>query len=101
MPTIFNQKEMKYKIGWKKFFIKFCFPLFPVKITSSIYLMVFLGALFGLRLVLGLFGVPVVGLGFKISFAWLPIYICGFFYGPIVGLIFGAVMDTVSFFVFG
>ncbi|MGL4950787.1 MAG: hypothetical protein ACRC4M_03075 [Mycoplasma sp.] len=68
---------------------------------SSIYLITFLGLLFGMRLVLGLFGVPIVGLGFKISFAWLPIYICGFFYGPVIGLIFGVVMDTVSFAIFG
>ncbi|MGL4948679.1 MAG: hypothetical protein ACRC42_04885 [Mycoplasma sp.] len=50
---------------------------------------------------MGLFSVPVVGFGFKISFAWMPLYICGFFYGPVFGMFFGAAMDTLSFLVFG
>lgn len=54
-----------------------------------------------LRLILGTFSVAVVPFGFNLSFAWLSIYICGFFYGPIIGLAFGAIMDTISFFLFG
>lgn len=101
MSFIYKNIELKEKYSLKRIVLKFLFPLFPVKTLSSIYLMCFLGALFALRLVLGLFSVPIVPFGFKVSFAWLPVYICGFFYGPVIGLLFGIIMDTTSFLIFG
>ncbi len=54
-----------------------------------------------LRIVLQYLSIPVVAFGFKISIAWLPIYVVGFFFGPVVGLVFGAFSDTLNFFLHG
>jgi uncharacterized membrane protein len=47
-----------------------------------------------------LFSIPIPGLVLNFSFAWLPIMILGWYYGPVYGLICGALMDTMIFLIF-
>lgn len=77
--------------------IKFLFPFYPVKIFKSVYLISFLASLVALRFVLVYLQLPVRPFGFSISFGWLPVYISGFFLGPIAGLLFGVVADSLAF----
>lgn len=91
------QKFNKINIPFKKLFLKFLFPLFPVKLVSSIFLITFLGILVAIRIIIGQFSIQIPIFGLAISFGWLPVYICGFFYGPIIGLFFGAACDSIAF----
>ena len=97
-----NKKEWKketFDIKPNLFFIvlKLLFPLFPIKLMSSVHLIVFMGALVAIRLILSQFSIPFLVFGFNISFAWLPVYVAGFFFGPIIGLLFGIAMDSLTF----
>ena len=55
----------------------------------------------GIRLVLGIFSVPIPMFGISLSFSWLPIYVVGWMYGPIIGFIFGLVSDTLAWVING
>ncbi len=81
-------------------FIKFLFPFWPVKIFKSITGICVLAALLGLSILLNLFKINITA-GITISFAWLPGIIIGWYFGPIVGLLMGALIDTINWLIFG
>ena len=81
-------------------FIKFLFPFWPVKIFKSITGICVLAALLGLSILLNLFKINITA-GITISFAWLPGIIIGWYFGPIVGLLMGALIDTVNWLIYG
>lgn len=47
-----------------------------------------------LRIILQVFSIKIPSVGMRISISWLPIYVVGFFFGPIIGIFFGAIADT-------
>ncbi len=81
-------------------FIKFLFPFWPVKIFKSITGICVLAALLGLSILLNLFKINITA-GITISFAWLPGIIIGWYFGPIVGLLMGALIDTINWLIYG
>ena len=81
-------------------FIKFLFPFWPVKIFKSITGICVLAALLGLSILLNLFKINIIA-GITISFAWLPGIIIGWYFGPIVGLLMGALIDTINWLIYG
>ena len=81
-------------------FIKFLFPFWPVKIFKSITGICVLAALLGLSIILNLFKINITA-GITISFAWLPGIIIGWYFGPIVGLLMGALIDTINWLIYG
>lgn len=81
-------------------FIKFLFPFWPVKIFKSITGICVLAALLGLSILLNLFKINITA-GVTISFAWLPGIIIGWYFGPIVGLLMGALIDTINWLIYG
>lgn len=81
-------------------FIKFLFPFWPVKIFKSITGICVLAALIGLSILLNLFKINITA-GITISFAWLPGIIIGWYFGPIVGLLMGALIDTINWLIYG
>ncbi len=81
-------------------FIKFLFPFWPVKIFKSIIGICVLAALLGLSILLNLFKINITA-GITISFAWLPGIIIGWYFGPIVGLLMGALIDTINWLIYG
>ncbi len=81
----------------RKKVIKFLFPFYPIKIFKSVYLITFIASLIAMRFVLIYLQIPIAAFGVTISFAWLPVYISGFFLGPIAGLLFGAAADTLGY----
>lgn len=82
--------------GLKDFF----FPIGGFKIFSSVKFITVLAILIALRIVLGIIGVPIAITTQKISFAWIPLMIMGWFFGPIFGFIFGAFTDTLTWLIF-
>ena len=82
--------------GLKNFF----FPIGGFKIFSSVKFITVLAILIALRIVLGVIGVPIAITTQKISFAWIPLMIMGWFFGPIFGFIFGAFTDTLTWLIF-
>ncbi len=77
--------------------LKFFFPLWPLKIFKNVHLITFLASMLALRFVLSYLSLPIRPFGFKISFAWLPIYVAGFFLGPVAGMLFGAACDSIGY----
>lgn len=80
--------------------LKFFFPFWPVKVFKTVTGICALAALLGLSILLNLFKVPIVS-GITISFAWLPGIIIGWYFGPIVGLMMGFVIDTINWLIYG
>lgn len=88
-------KKEKKLIVWR-----FFFPTYPYNVLRSVVLMIILAVLLALSLILSSLSIP-IGFGIAIGFAYLPIMIAGWFFGPIIGLIFGAVADTLSWLIHG
>ncbi len=86
---------MKFQESYK--FKQFLFPLFPHKVHRSTKLMMIIASLIAIRILLGYFHIKLPVVNETIGFAWVPIMICGWFFGPIVGCVFGAVTDTLGF----
>lgn len=80
--------------------LKFFFPFWPVKVFKTVTGICVLAALLGLSILLNLFKVPIVA-GITISFAWLPGIIIGWYFGPVVGLLMGFVIDTINWLIYG
>lgn len=75
----------------------FLFPFSPHKIHKSTKLMMLIASLIAIRILLGYFHIKLPVVNETIGFAWMPIMICGWFFGPIVGFVFGALTDTLGF----
>lgn len=84
-----EQKQNKLKL--------FLFPYYPRKFFHNTSLMVLIAAMLALRLVLSYvkIGFPIFGM--NLSFSWFPVYIVGWLFGPIIGLFFGVLTDTLAY----
>ncbi len=85
----------------KQKFLKTVFPFYPVKFFSTINYSVIIAFMLALRIVLGFFNINLISFGISLSFAWLPIYIVGWFFGPIIGLFFGIATDVINYLING
>ncbi len=90
-----------YEISTVEKIKKFLFPYYPKKFLATTSFMVLLALMLALRIVLQFFSLPVPAFGFKISISWLPIYVVGFFFGPVVGMFFGFLSDTINYLIHG
>ncbi len=93
--------EQNINLNKKQIFLKTVFPFYPIKFFSTINYIVIIALMLGLRIVLGFFNVNLISFGISLSFAWLPIYIVGWFFGPIVGLLFGVGTDIINYLIHG
>ncbi len=75
----------------------FLFPLAPYRIFKSTKLMLIIAVLFALRIILGFVHISIPNINISISFAWIPIMVAGWIFGPVHGLIFGFVCDSFTF----
>ena len=82
------------------FFI-FLFPLRPIKTFRSILIVSILASLIALSFVLNTLSIKIPGIGMSISFSWIPTIIIGWFFGPIIGMFMGALIDTLNWLIFG
>ena len=78
-------------------FKRFLFPLAPYRIFKSTKLMLMIAVLFALRIILGFVHVSVPNINITISFAWIPIMVTGWVFGPVHGLFFGIITDSFCF----
>ena len=93
-----DKKEMKNsRFNVKKFF----FPFSPIKSFRSTRLLFLMAILIALRLVLGLITIRIAPFALSISFAWIPLMVLGWYFGPVVGLVLGILTDTISFLMAG
>lgn len=83
------------KITLKEKILIFLFPYYPKHFFKTISFIVLTSFLLALRVVLQQLTIKVPGFGFNISFSWIPVYIFGWFFGPIGGFIFGSASDTL------
>ena len=59
--------------------------------------MLIIAVLFALRIILGFVHISIPNINISISFAWIPIMVAGWIFGPVHGLIFGFVCDSFAF----
>ena len=83
--------------GKFKRFVKFWFPLHPLRIFKSTKFLIIIAVLLALRILLSFISVPVPGVNLTISFSWIPIMVMGWIFGPVHGLVFGFVCDSICF----
>lgn len=83
------------------YFFIFLFPLRPIKTFRSVVILCILGFLIALAIALSAISIKIPGVGMTISFTWLPTMIIGWFFGPIIGLFLGALIDTLNWLIFG
>lgn len=76
---------------------RFLFPLAPYHLFKSTKLMLIIAVLFALRIILGFVHISVPNININISFAWVPIMVAGWIFGPVHGLIFGFICDSFMF----
>ncbi|WP_033160259.1 ECF transporter S component [Mycoplasmoides alvi] len=86
----------KFKTKKQKF-LKFLFPYFPLKWKYSTQLIVLLAVLISFRLITQIFSLP-IGPVLRLSVTWIPTSLIGWFFGPILGIPIGILMDSLTFF---
>lgn len=74
---------------------RFLFPYYPIKLFKSIPLLSFLSFLFALHIILVYIGFNIPIINLQVGFDWIPTYLCGWFFGPIIGPIFGFVANNI------
>lgn len=90
MKKLLVKKTSKQKI------IEFFFPLYPLKVFSSISSITVLSVLIALRMVLQLTSFYIPIFSFSISVSWTPLIIIGWLYGPIYGFVAGFITDSLG-----
>ncbi|MCV3743332.1 ECF transporter S component [Ureaplasma sp. ES3154-GEN] len=93
--SLFSKNPRQIKLKSK--FLVFLFPFYPLKLMRTINLMTVYALLFGLRLGLGFLNIKLTGVNTTISFAWLPLMVLGWYFGPVIGFFSGFLTDTVGF----
>lgn len=96
---LIEQKVIRKKLSKSeiKLLIKrFFFPTYPFNVFRSTILMIILAVLLALNIILGSFAINIPGVGIALGFAYMPVMVVGWFFGPIIGTIFGAVSDTLG-----
>ena len=87
-----NQSQYGKFYWWKKFL----FPYYPLKFFKSIQLISFLSFLLGLHIILVYIGFNIPIINLQVGFDWIPTYLSGWFFGPIIGPIFGFIANNIS-----
>lgn len=96
-----NSSEFHSDIKLKRHevFLKFLFPLYPYRVFKTTKFLITVAVLLSLRILFSFFNVPIVATNQVISFSWIPVMIMGWIFGPIHGLFFGMVTDTICYFI--
>ena len=85
----------------KKHFLNFFFPFFPIKVFKSLQLIFLIIFLICLRIIFGLICIPIAPFGISLSFAWVPLMVLGWYFGPLMGILLGILTDTINFLING
>lgn len=93
-----NKKTLNTK---NNCFLNFFFPFFPIKVFRSLQLIFLIIFLICLRLIFGFIHIPITPFGISLSFAWVPLMVLGWYFGPITGLLLGMLTDTIGFLING
>ena len=80
--------------------IKFLFPFYPIKISRSTRLLLFIAVMIALKLILSIIAIPIPAFGITISISWVPVMLLGWYFGPILGFFLGMVTDTLGYLCF-
>lgn len=74
---------------------KFLFPYYPLRLFKSVPLLAFLSFLFAIHIILVYIGFNIPIINLQIGFDWIPTYLAGWFFGPIIGSIFGFIANNI------
>ena len=88
------QNKFIYK---KNSLMLFFFPLHPFKVFKNIRLISVVAMLISLRFIMQYFTFYIPSVGMSISFAWSPLVIIGWIFGPVTGFFIGFLTDTITF----
>lgn len=99
MKNVYHFKNNKWTK--KETILRFLFLLYPIKIRNGISFLLIIALLIAFGMIISLFTIPFFNTGIKIGFTWLPTIIAGWIFGPLPGLIIGAVIDTLCFLING
>lgn len=98
MIQTFNNKKIENSyLNKKNLVISFFLPLWPLKVFSNISAMATLSLLIALRVVLQYASIHIPTINLTISISWTPLMIIGWIYGPLFGLVTGAITDSICF----
>lgn len=86
-------KLQKFKSKLVNFFI----VLYPISPFQSINLMVLFALFLAIKIILAQTSIFISVFRTRISFAWTPIIIAGWFFGPLYGSVFGGISDILGF----
>lgn len=89
-----NKKEYFLRVK------KFLFPLYPIKIFKSTNTMLMVAVLLAMRIIFEALSINIPGVVLSLSFNWLPLMLMGWYFGPMYGLLLGAISDTLCYFIF-
>ncbi len=90
---------MIFKESKKRKVINFFFPLYPLKLRECAWAISLLAILIALRIALNFATIPIPQFGMTLSLAHTPLMIIGWLFGPIIGLLTGALTDTICYFI--
>ncbi|KEZ22744.1 ECF transporter S component [Ureaplasma diversum] len=97
LKPLANQKVLTTKIDQiKRKFLLFFFPFYPLKLFKSISMITLFAVFLAIRLGMSFLNVRLPGFGLSLSFAWLPLMVLSWYFGPVIGLFAGALMDTLA-----
>lgn len=90
-----NKEERRLNV--KRFF----FPFAPIKTFKSLRLLFLMALLIALRVVLSFISINIVPFNLSLSLGWVATMVLGWYFGPVVGLLCGAITDTLTFLIHG
>lgn len=97
---IFKQRNKvfkTYRYSRKEVFKRILFPFYPINIFKHNSLILILAAMISLSIVLGYVKIKIPNVGISLAFGWIPTIICGWFFGPIIGIFLAIIIDTINY----
>ncbi|ASD24354.1 ECF transporter S component [Ureaplasma parvum] len=85
----------------KKKFLLFLFPFYPLKLFKTINLIVVFAVLVAIRLGMGFLHIKIPGFNMVISFTWMALMVLGWYFGPLIGIFAGFLVDTLAWLISG
>lgn len=90
-----NCRNFSKTVSFKKTFLRFLFPFFPIRLSQTTHLLVLLALMVSLRIITKFFTFP-VGPVMRAGITWVPIAMIGWIYGPVLGIFLGIFTDTIT-----
>ncbi|MGL4768647.1 MAG: ECF transporter S component [Mycoplasmoidaceae bacterium] len=89
----FNEIKKKKSL----LFIEFFFPFYPIKVFKTPYIIALFALLIALSAIFKIVSIDIPEFGISLSISSIPLMVGGWLFGPIIGLLYGAIADNIMF----